>query len=582
MNNINNNNSKLKTTYIPRGKYDKNEYNKLDIDERTQSSEFLGNFKQNFDLTKNASLNDFNNSGNFMTNYTMSPHPIQYSLEIYEGKFQKKIPTRLDTRQPKFNEINILEDSVNKLFSDIKKDTTNLMISKVEATHNNEIDDKYDTRNNMSQPIRKINEYEFERDQFLYKNVVGVKETVLEYVLYISSADRDAKRYPNPFNYCVEFNPTNTTSNAYISKYFKNIKYYHIVNVIMPNRYYIFYKPINLIYDGDPYGEIDGDMTAQPFVDACLDTPPNSVICNYIKQQGSIVYYGSVFYFTYYEMNIQNQKYYLCTYDIYLDREYKQKTDLTFLEGVDTYNIDVWLNNNDPTRPYYLIPDSYDVYISEPLNPLREVGSWILIANVPTYDTSDQTLLGGKIKFCKQDDYFEELIDQVFEFRYNANNELILDTFNYYILMKSSLQNDRYILLNVPEIETNYEYATDDNLKRSFCILFPDFINGDYYYLDTLNHEKVYDRGLLGNLSRMTIGFKNASGIDLTIGDNIIDYDITTPNTCICGIDNETGLRTRNYQCFHSYMRHQYFEKLQNTIVLKLGILHSSQVIQHF
>jgi hypothetical protein len=80
----------------------------------------------------------------------------------------------------------------------------------------------------------------------------------------------------------------------------------------------------------------------------------------------------------------------------------------------------------------------------------------------------------------------------------------------------------------------------------------------------------------------MTIGFKNSSGNDLTIGTNIIDYDITTPNNqCICIYDSLTGQRKRNYQCYHSYMRHPSFEKFQNTIVLKLGILESMQEMQH-
>jgi hypothetical protein len=145
------------------------------------------------------------------------------------------------------------------------------------------------------------------------------------------------------------------------------------------------------------------------------------------------------------------------------------------------------------------------------------------------------------------------------------------------------LEDNRYILLNVPEINTNYEYGTNDNLQRSFSILLPDYINGDYYYLDTTNHEKVFDSGTLGNLSKMTVSYRNAIGNDLNVNSlNIIDYDIKTPNNqCICTYDKLTGERTRDYQCFHSYLRHPSFEKLQNTIVLKLGVLEGSQDIQY-
>jgi len=605
---MNHNNSKIKTNYIPRGKFDKNIYRSQGLDPQVQTPEFLGNFKDNFTVVDDKDINDIEKSGSFMSNYSLNSLPIPYSRQIFQPTFENKNPEtdniahtnnyfKLEdpvfgahgsnlnapgSNQHKFpfNEIDLLEDSVSKLFKNITNTTTNQMIQKVELTHSNVVDDTYDEKNNMAQRIKNINEYEFKKTQFLDNNVRGVKEAVVEHTVYLNSADRNVVRYPNPFNYYVEFNPSNTTTNAYISKYFKNIRYMHITSVVIPKRYYVFSKLTTLIYDGPPHGSIIGNMTAMPFVLACANATPNEIICNYVKQQGSIVYYGSIFYFTYYEMVIDTFHYYICTYDIYIDREYKQKTNISYLNGINNNNIDVWLNSNNPSQPYYVIPNSYDVYIVQPLDPIKEINSWILIANIPIIENNIQT--GNKIKFCKQDAYFEELIDQTFEFTYDLNMGIVDNTFKYYILMNSCLQDDRYLLLNIPEIEKNYEYATDDALNKSFCILFPDYINGDYYYLDTLNHEKVFDHSTLGNLSRMTIGFKNSSGNDLTIGTNIIDYDITTPNNqCICTYDSLTGQRKRNYQCYHSYMRHPSFEKFQNTIVLKLGILESMQEMQH-
>jgi len=610
--------------FIPRGKFDKIVYRNEDIDERTQTLKFLGNFKDNFSVVDDKDINDIAKSGTFMANYSLAPQPLPYSRQINEPIFENKpietnniahsdnffqlgnpvfgahgsnlnAPGSNQHKTP-FNELNLLQNSVDELFKKVDTNIVNTMIEKVDNTHTNTIGCDFDNSNNMSQPIKSINEYDFNKDQFLDRNVKGVKEGVFEYVIYINSADRDCLTYPNPFNYRVEFNPSNTTKNAYISKYFKNIKYMHLKSVVMPRKYYVINKATNLIYDSS--------ITSQDFVDACSNVQINQPICNYTKQQGIITYYGTVFYFTFYSMKINTSYYYLCTYSIFLDTHYKQKADITKLVGVYTADINTWLNTNNISVPLILSPN---ITISISPTPMTYINSWILIDNTPLYtnqvyyqpptpppsifdpypDTpplvlQSQTLNGGKIKFCKQDDHFNELIDQTFEFTYDVNNLIVPNTFNYYILLGTSLEDDRYLLLSVPEIDSMYEYSTDQNIETSFSVLFPDYVNGDYYYLDTADHEKVFDHGSLGNLSKMTIDYKNSSGVPLTCSTiNIIDYDITTPNNaCICSFDTYTGEKIRNYQCSHSYLRHPAFEKLQNTLTMKIGVLEGNQDIQ--
>jgi len=169
----------------------------------------------------------------------------------------------------------------------------------------------------------------------------------------------------------------------------------------------------------------------------------------------------------------------------------------------------------------------------------------------------------------------------LYDFDYSLSNPFI--NINQYNLSDESLENDRYLLLNIKEIDTNYEYSTDDDVNKAFSILFPDYINGDYYYLDTTYHEKLFDHGKLGNVNKMTIQFKNSFGNDILSNyNNIIDYDITTLNAeCICLTNPNTGIKDRNYQCSHSYLRHPTFEKLQTTLIFKFGIIEGQQNIQH-
>ena len=67
------------------------------------------------------------------------------------------------------------------------------------------------------------------------------------------------------------------------------------------------------------------------------------------------------------------------------------------------------------------------------------------------------------------------------------------------------LENDKYLLLNINEINNNYNYSTNQNIQNSFGILLPNLLNGDYFYLDTKIIEKTYRYSDLGNIEQLTI-----------------------------------------------------------------------------
>jgi hypothetical protein len=242
--------------------------------------------------------------------------------------------------------------------------------------------------------------------------------------------------------------------------------------------------------------------------------------------------------------------------------------------------------NNIPFTYYKLIIDEQEYYLYMNLNTKIDTNIldiWLLTKNNNSI-INDGIKSSVNFDMSKDESYphinYISFTDYSVSFDYKINKQLKIKMF---ILLDNLLSNDKYLLLDIKEIDKNYEYATDLDIEKSFCILFPDYYNEHYYYLDSTHHEKIYDHSNLGNITMMTINYKNASGLELkTNYNNILDYDIKTPkDKCICTYNLETGEKIRNYQCSHSYLRHMGYEKLQNTLLFKVGILEGMQNIRH-
>jgi len=101
------------------------------------------------------------------------------------------------------------------------------------------------------------------KGMLLHNNVADVvlDENIVEYRLHIDSIDRDIEKYPDPFSFTVKFNPVvsgfvqeevwanerdkskgtkikeiklNGPSRPFITKQFKNVKYFKLENIILP------------------------------------------------------------------------------------------------------------------------------------------------------------------------------------------------------------------------------------------------------------------------------------------------------------------------------------------------------------
>jgi hypothetical protein len=165
-----------------------------------------------------------------------------------------------------------------------------------------------------------------------------------------------------------------------------------------------------------------------------------------------------------------------------------------------------------------------------------------------------------------------EIIDKVYEFQHNKiTQESKLYEFK---LINLSLEDEKFILLNLDEIKDVNDMATNFEISNAFSILFPDYVNGDFFYTNTYGVDKIFRFSQLGNIKSLTISLVDNEGKDYNTQNykTYTDTHVQKNKKCICKINNN-GEIIRNYSCSCSYMRHPYYKKFQNTLLFKLGVI---------
>lgn len=483
------------------------------------------------------------------------------------------------------------------------------------------------------------------KPDLLDMNVQGIKDHVVDHTIYINSNNRDIEQYPDPFNYRVDFNPVSGNNNAYIGRLFKNVKYIDIKSVTTPRRYYINKYQLKLYdssVQGTVNTVTNFLLYNGSNLRASNEMILNSFQLYRGKLINATI--NMTFYFYYYKITINTEQYYIYRNDLFIDTNCTQRINMQIgtvntTDIIDAYismlttdgnNISVLSVNNGESlngvgeitnyAVYQPVSVNNSIYMVVVNNKIYD-GNYNASTNIPklkdgtgvkgtlysvnvggtqnfgngstTFSIGNQVEYDGtrwikhtdkfqSINFCQKDDVFENIIDNTFELSYTKNGtDYVIHNINNYSLNGLSLEDDRYLLLNIKELDSNYEYTTEQNINNNFSILFPDYINGDYFYLNTSYQDKVFNRGVLGNVKKLTICFRNSSGTSIKVSNaNYIDYDIKTPtDRCICTYDSNTGEKVRNYTCSHSYLRHGGYEKLQNTIIIKLGLVEGYQQV---
>jgi hypothetical protein len=166
-----------------------------------------------------------------------------------------------------------------------------------------------------------------------------------------------------------------------------------------------------------------------------------------------------------------------------------------------------------------------------------------------------------------------ELIDIVYELQYDISKNILITLYEFK-LINLSLENEKFLLLNIDEIKDVNDMATNTELSNAFSILFPDYVNGEFFYTTSEGVDKIYRFSQLGNIKSLTVNILDNEGKDFNTQSYkmFTDTHISKNKKCICK-PNSDGEIIRDYGCSCSYMRHPYYKKFQNTLLFKVGVI---------
>jgi hypothetical protein len=213
-------------------------------------------------------------------------------------------------------------------------------------------------------------------------------------------------------------------------------------------------------------------------------------------------------------------------------------------------------------------------------------GSFALIDVVDVL--SDDTLTFTRyIKWCQALTYpsiIEETYELIFTFNSDSgslpqnislaspvypSNEAI----TRYKMKQFNIVNDKYTLLHIDEFSNANDNTTSDSIRKAFSVLFYDGAQSGSNFVSPRFTDKVFRSSSLGKINRLSISFKDYNGNQLkTNYDDYVDYEIPSTRVCNCST-NIDGYFERDYRCSCTYFRHMYFQKFQNLIVLKIGVI---------
>lgn len=204
----------------------------------TNNSNNLGNFNPIFSNDEKNLLNMQNNSIN-THNFSHTQNDY-FNHFIPKPDFQNQSMYGILLPQNSWNSKILSSQNIIDEAEDVIKNLSKLEPSKY-INNNNEVPhiDKKDMTS-ISLPYTSWNEYKKPTDIY-YDNLnkEGKTEIITQNVITFDSADRDLNKYLDPFSYRVKFNPSQGNTDAYISRNYKNVKFFSLDYVILPRKFYI-------------------------------------------------------------------------------------------------------------------------------------------------------------------------------------------------------------------------------------------------------------------------------------------------------------------------------------------------------
>jgi hypothetical protein len=245
-----------------------------------------------------------------------------------------------------------------------------------------------------------------------------------------------------------------------------------------------------------------------------------------------------------------------------------------------------------PTKYYYVKQDtslnSTDISLVSHLNLLNNPANSTF--NLSSIDVSGSFAViditdisnNGYIRYIRFGEIqtYPNIVCSVYEFSFRYTNPNLIvyppvsqNIITRYKLQPYSLANEKYTLLYIDEFQNPNENSTNDIVGKSFSVMFPDGCNCDILYTSSGFIDKMFKFALLGQINQMTINIKNSNGIDLKNSqENYIDKNVDPSKLCTCKTDTN-GYFIRNYKCVCTYFRHPYYQKFQNTLIFRIGVI---------
>lgn len=395
------------------------------------------------------------------------------------------------------------------------------------------------------------------RPEAYFNNFSGTGRTnsIKEYTCHINSINRNITKYPNPFHFLTKFNPIPGETDAYIMKKFENILYIKLKAAILPRRYYITKTLSNttppaeiVALYGASFPPDDNDIIN------VAATPTYAIIHAYYSASDVL-----------FDVTATISPSDTFSFDDSLAHSFVTGDPVQFTASIFPNNVvastTYFINISGST---FTIHRTYTAAIAGTNKiTLTSTGSDVKVAYA-----------NQVINYTEYEPDISIVITTAYETTKVLASTPTYEQYNF-ALDNLSIENEKYVIVGINDINDVSEFSTDQNLIKAFTVLFPDTIYLNAIYSDGSYSEKIYKYSELGTMSRMEITLTNAIAKQLTT--NTIAYDLNIPNvnttSCTCTINSVTGNKERDYKCVCSYIRHPRYEKSQYDLMFKFGII---------
>ena len=160
---------------------------------------------------------------------------------------------------------------------------------------------------------------------------------------------------------------------------------------------------------------------------------------------------------------------------------------------------------------------------------------------------------------------------------YRSENNLGVWT-HYKYEFADDLSLQRFIHLNIKELNDNFDFSTDVRTSDSFAIIYPDGVksNGTLHFE---HHDEKYTFNFsnLGNLNRMSINFSDEGGSQITSSLDLFNFNRGPDDDgSLLNFNDKNNIfngPTLKYKSASKYMRHPLYLKQQCHLIFKIGVI---------